>query len=74
MFTRFHFLRDPAGPLQALRGDGWDLRSGPGGGVEGTHPDVADEGEARERLDGLGLLTSPGLRIHFNHSRRAAVG
>jgi hypothetical protein len=74
MFTHFHFLRDPAGPLQALRGDGWDLRSGPGEAVEGTHPDVADEGEARERLHELGLLTSPGLRIRFDRSRRAAVG
>ena len=74
MFTRFDFLGDPAGPLQALRGDGWDLRSGPGEAVEGTHPDVADEGEARERLYDLGLLTSPGLRIHFDHSRRSALG
>ena len=73
MFTRFHFLRDTAGPLQALRGDGWDLRSGPGGAVEGTHPDVPDEAAARNRLDDIGLLTSPALRIRFDHSRRAAV-
>jgi hypothetical protein len=74
MLTRFHFLREPADLLGALRGDGWHLRSGLGGSVEGTHPDVADEDEARERLAGLGLLTSAALRIRFDHSRRAPGG
>ena len=70
MVIRFHFLHDPAGPLQALRGDGWQLRDEPGGVVLGTHPAVPDEAAARERLDGLGLLTSRALLIRFDRSRR----
>ena len=74
MLTRFHFLREPADMIQALRGDGWELRGEPGGVVEGTHPEVPDEPAARGRLDGLGLLTSRALRIRFDHSRRAPAG
>jgi hypothetical protein len=74
MLTRFHFLHEPATLLSALRGDGWDLHSGPGGAVEGTHPEVSDEDAARSRLDGLGLLTSRSLLIRFVHSRRAPRG
>ena len=74
MFIRFHFLRDAATPLQALRGDGWQLRAEPGGAVRGTHPEAADEAAARERLHRLGLLTSGALRIRFDYSRRVPVG
>ena len=70
MLIRFHFLRDAATPLQALRGDGWQLRDEPGGAVLGTHPDVPDEAAARERLHRLGLLTSRALRIRFDRFRR----
>ena len=70
MFTRFDFLGDPAGPLQALRGDGWQLQDEPGGVVLGTHPAVANEAAARERLHALGLLTSRALLIRFDRSRR----
>ena len=70
MVIRFHFLRDAAIPLQALRGDGWQFQSEPGGVVLGTHPAVPDEATARSRLHALGLLTSRNLRIHFDHSRR----
>ena len=69
MLIRFHFLHDAATPLQALRGDGWQLRDEPGGVVLGTHPAVPDEAAARERLHALGLLTSGGLLIHFDRSR-----
>ena len=65
MVIRFHFLRDAAIPLQALRGDGWQLRDEPGGVVLGTHPAVPDEAAARERLHGLGLLTSRALLIRL---------
>jgi hypothetical protein len=65
MLTRFQFLHGPAGQLQALRGDGWQLQGEPGGPVTGTHPDVPDEAAARSRLDRLGLLISRSLRIHF---------
>jgi hypothetical protein len=71
VFIRFHFLRDAATPLQALRGDGWQLQHEPGGVVLGTHPAVANEAAARERLHRLGLLTSRALLIRFHHSRRA---
>ena len=74
MLIRFHFLREPAGPLQALRGDGWDLEGEADWAVQASRPDVLDEVTARRRLNDLGLLTSRNLRIHFDHSRRAAVG
>jgi hypothetical protein len=70
MVIRFHFLRDAATPLQALRGDGWQLRDEPGGVVLGTHPAVPDEAAARERLHALGLLTSRALLIRFERYRR----
>jgi hypothetical protein len=70
VFIRFHFLRDAATLLQALRGDGWQLRDEPGGVVRGSHPAVASEAAARERLHGLGLLTSCGLLIRFDRYRR----
>jgi hypothetical protein len=70
MFTRFQFLHEPAGLLQALRGDGWDLQGEPGGPVTATHPNVPDEAAARTRLGLLGLLISGSLRIHFEHSRQ----
>jgi hypothetical protein len=69
MLTRFQFLQEPAGLLQARRGDGWQLQGEPSGPVTGTHPDVADEVAARYRLDRLGLLISRPLRIHFEHSQ-----
>jgi hypothetical protein len=74
MFTRFDFLREPADLVQALRGDGWEFRGGPGGAVEGTHPAAPDEAAARGRLGGLGLLTSRAVRIRFDHSRHEAGG
>ena len=74
MLTRFHFLHEPATLLSALRGDGWDLHSGPGESVEGMHPEAQDERAVRSRLDDLGLLTSRSLLIHFDHSRRASGG
>ena len=70
MVIRFHFLRDAATPLQALRGDGWQVQSEPGGVVLGTHPAVANEAAPRERLHRLGLLTSRAFLIRFDRSRR----
>jgi hypothetical protein len=70
VLIRFHFLRDAATPLQALRGDGWQLQSEPGGVVLGTQPAVPDEAAARERLHGLGLLASRALLIRFGLYRR----
>jgi hypothetical protein len=70
MLTRFQFLHEPAGLLQALRGDGWLLQGEPGGPFTGTHPDVPDEAAARTRLGRLGLLISRSLRIQFDRYRR----
>jgi hypothetical protein len=70
MIARFQFLHEPTDQLKALRGDGWQLQGEPSGPVTGTHPDVPDEAAARSRLDGLGLLISRSLRIHFDHSRQ----
>ena len=70
MFIRFRFLHEPAGPIQALRGDGWHLEGDADRAVRGTHPEAADEAAARERLHGLGLLTSRALLIRFDRSRR----
>ena len=70
MVIRFRFLHHPAGPLQALRGDGWDLEGEADWAVRGTHPEAPDEAAARERLHRLGLLTSRGLLIRFDRSRR----
>ena len=72
MFTRFDFLGESAGPLQALRGDGWDLEGETDWAVRGTHPEVPDEAAARYRLGRVGLLTSRSVRIRFDHSRRPA--
>jgi hypothetical protein len=74
MFTRFRFLHEPAALIQALRGDGWELKGEPDGAVRGTHSDVPDESAARGRLDELGLLTSRALLIRFDHSRRPGGG
>jgi hypothetical protein len=65
MHIRLEFLDDAAPMEYALRRDGWRLcRAGPGL-VAASHRDVPDEARARERLDRLGLLTSPLLRVEF---------
>jgi hypothetical protein len=74
MLIRFHFLREAADLIKALRRDGWDLEGEADWAVRGTHPEAPDEAAARERLHGLGLLTSGALRIRFDHSRRAPGG
>ena len=54
--------------LAALRDDGWAVESGQDGAVCARHPLASDEGAARSRLQGLGLLTSRSLRIEFCHA------
>ena len=44
---------------------GRELEAGQGGTVCACHPQASDEGTARSRLQGLGLLTSRSLRIEF---------
>ncbi len=51
----------------ALRKDGWlVLGADSAECIEVIHPEVADQSAARARLDRLGLLTSPFLRIRFD--------
>jgi hypothetical protein len=61
-------LRQPETILAALRHDGWAVESGQDGAVCARHPLASDEGAARSRLQGLGLLTSRSLRIEFCHA------
>jgi hypothetical protein len=70
MLIRVHFLHESAGPLQALRGDGWNLEGEADWEVEASHPDITDEAAARSRLHDLGLLISRSLLIHFDRLRR----
>ena len=57
------------GQAQAVRdlllADGWEVEAGPEHSLLLTHRDVPDEEAARGRLDRLGLLTSPSLRVDF---------
>jgi len=69
MHVRIQLLRRPETFLAALRGDGWAVECGHDGAVCARHPQVPDEGSARSRLHGLGLLTSGSLRIEFCHAR-----
>ena len=61
-------LGQPDPFLAALLDDGWAVESGQDGAVCARHPLASDEGAARNRLQGLGLLTSRSLRIEFCHA------
>jgi len=45
--------------------DGWTVESQADGSLTISHPQVPDEQAARDRLDRLGLLTSPAVRLDF---------
>jgi hypothetical protein len=68
MHVRIQSLRRSETFLVALRADGWALQSGQEGVVCARHPLASDEGAARSRLHGLGLLTAASLRIEFCHA------
>jgi hypothetical protein len=65
MHVRIQLLRRSDSFVVALREDGWAVDIGQDGAVSARHPLAADEGAARVRLHGLGLLTSGSLRIEF---------
>jgi hypothetical protein len=65
MQIRIEFLGAAARLEEALRSDGWQLSGAGPGGVIASHAEVPDEATARQRLDRLGLLTSPLLRVEF---------
>jgi hypothetical protein len=73
MHVSIQVLRRSETFLGALRADGWDLQPGQDGVVCARHPLVADEGAARSRLHGLGLLTSVSLRIEFYHAGQTQI-
>jgi len=66
---RIRFLRQPDAFREALRKDGWTVRAEPDNEVSVEHTEVPDEISARNRLQQLGLLTSPSLAIDFHSSR-----
>jgi hypothetical protein len=59
-------LRNREGIRELLREHGWRLDKGGGSSYSARHPAVSDQATARERLNALGLLTSPAVRIEFN--------
>jgi hypothetical protein len=67
MHIRIQTFRQTESLLASLRDDGWAVQSGTDGAVCARHPLASDEGAARKRLHGLGLLTSGSLRIEFCH-------
>ena len=74
MHIRIQSLRQSEALLATLRKDGWAVEFGQAGAVCARHPLAPDEGAARSRLHGLGLLTSASLRIEFCHARRDPPG
>jgi hypothetical protein len=65
MIVRVELLGQAEAVRDLLLADGWEVESGPEHSLLISHPGVPDEEAARERLDRLGLLTSPSLRIDF---------
>ena len=55
-----------------LEADGWTLIPADEGGLLARHRDLQDEKALRQRLDALGLLTSPGVRMEFRPAGRGA--
>ena len=71
MMLHLEMLQSGDDLWQRLRRDGWQIESMTARMALATHPQVATESDARQRLCTLGLLTSRRLRIEFPyaHSR-----
>jgi hypothetical protein len=67
MKVHFRFLRGAREFQAELRNDGWKLEADRDEFFLGRHPEVSDEGAARNRLHRLGILTSRSLCIEFRH-------
>jgi hypothetical protein len=63
MKVRIHVLRRAPSLSARLKRAGWRLESDSERALVVYHPEVRDAGEARERLNRLGVLTSAALRI-----------
>jgi hypothetical protein len=54
---------------------GWRVDRASGPAYSARHPAVKDEKAARDRLSGVGLLTSPAVRIAFDpHASSVPLG
>jgi hypothetical protein len=65
MRVHLRFLRKGEITQKALQKDGWQLEPEPDGSVTAGHALVPDEPAARNRLQGLGLLTTTAVAIEF---------
>jgi hypothetical protein len=66
MRVRIEILHDCENFRKLLKHHGWRFdRAGGKATYLVRHPTITDEASARSRLNDLGLLTSPALRIEF---------
>jgi hypothetical protein len=65
MKVHIHALRHHESVRRLLLTHGWRL-DGAGKSYSARHPAVRDQAAARSRLNDLGLLTSPAVRIEFD--------
>lgn len=72
MEIHIQFLRQAFRSRQVLRAKGWRLDE-ENDEVRAVHPQIEDENAAREALWRLGLLTSPCVRIRFDHGPRTGT-
>ena len=64
MRIHIELLSHPTAVRGLMREGGWRLHK-TADGYSAEHPDAADESATRRRLQELGLLTSPAVRIEF---------
>jgi hypothetical protein len=69
MRVHLRFLRKSEVVQEVLQKDGWQLERERDDSVTARHPLVEDEPSARNRLQGLGLLTTSSVAIEFISSR-----
>jgi hypothetical protein len=70
MFLHLELVTNDAEVRAALSRDGWRLEQPLNGDLQATHPAVDTELAARTRLDRVGLLISPRVRIRFVQGRK----
>jgi hypothetical protein len=73
MIVYIEALHHPHALRARLEADGWTLTAASAGGLLARHRDLPDEPALRRRLNALGLLTSPGVRIEFRPPGRWAA-
>ncbi len=65
MNVHFEVVHRSLNLQRLLRHDGWVIRQKVGDALSASHPEVLDQAAARYRLQHLGILTSPAVRIEF---------